>query len=588
MTTIATLAVRLIGDIKEYTSAMNQAEQKAQKTASEIGKNLQNAGKSITSLGQRATVGLTLPLIGLGAYALNAASDLEETKNKVSVVFGDMSDSVLSWSQDSATALGQSRQQALEAAGTYGNLFLTLGLGQKPAADMSTQLVGLASDLASFNNANPEDVLEALRSGLVGQSEPMRKFGVNLSEAAVQAKAMEMGLADSNGELSEAAKVQARFALILAQTTTAQGDFARTSDGLANSSRIMKAQLADTAATLGQQLLPYALQFVQFLSGLINKFQQLSPEQQKWILIIGGAVAVAGPLLMIIGSLVSAIGALIPIVTAVAGVLMGPLGIALLLIVGLVALLYLAWTNNWGGIREKTAAAWAFIKNVVQEGWAFVQAIFEAAMTVIKPLMAAFTAALQGNWYAFGQNLRMAWDAAWRLIGQIAQNAWNMLRTAFSNLITNIINFFRNTDWGQVGRNMLEGIARGITGAISIIRDAAIRAVNAAMQAMWGFLGISSPSRVMQFQVGLPMAQGIAEGFGGGLDKLIPPVLPNLMPAVVPVTPAAASVAPQSAGGLSGDNSVVVRLLEEIASKDPIDVTKLSRAIRDVMLQVQK
>src|SRR5919109_51244 len=107
MTTIATLAVKLIGDIKEYTSAMNEAEGKAKKTASEIGQNLQKIGGSITSLGQKATVGLTLPIVALGATAISAASDLDETKNKVNVVFGEMSDAVLKWSETSATALGQ-------------------------------------------------------------------------------------------------------------------------------------------------------------------------------------------------------------------------------------------------------------------------------------------------------------------------------------------------------------------------------------------------------------------------------------------------------------------------------------------------
>src|SRR3990172_9274924 len=295
MSTIATLAVKLIGDTREYTSAMTEAENQARKTTTSIGKSIQDAGRSITRLGMTATVGLTLPLISLGGYAINAASDLEETRNKVNVVFGDMSASVLNWSKDSATAFGVSQQKALEAAGTYGNLFITLGLGQKPAADMATSLIGLASDLASFNNANPEDVLQALQSGLIGQSEPMRKFGVNLTEAAVKAKAMEMELAGADEELTEAAKVQARYALILEQTTTAQGDFARTADGLANSTRTAKAQFADSAAILGTQLLPYGLQLVKWVSGLVTKFQALTPEQQKWILILAGVAAAIGP-----------------------------------------------------------------------------------------------------------------------------------------------------------------------------------------------------------------------------------------------------------------------------------------------------
>lgn len=542
MSTIATLAVKLIGDITGYTKSMTDAEKQAQQTAQNINKNLKKVGGEISGLGRNMTAGLTLPIVGAGLAAVNAASDLEETKNKVSVVFGTMSADVLKWSETSATALGQSRQQALDAAGTYGNLFLALGLGQEPAADMSMSLVQLASDLASFNNANPADVLEALQSGLIGQSEPMRKFGVNLTEAAVQAKAMQMGLADADGELTEAAKVQARYALILEQTTTAQGDFARTADGLANSTRIAKAQLSDAAAQLGLQLLPYVLQAVQWFGKLVTQFQALSPEQQRMILMVAGIVAVAGPLLVIIGSLVTAIGAIIPVITAVAGAL-APFALPILAIIAVLALLYLAWTNNWGGIQQKTAAAWEFIKNVIAQGWAFVQQIFQAAMTVIGPLMQAFTAARQGDWYAFGENLRQAWDAAWKLIVQIVQMAWTGIQNAVSNIITNVINFFRNTDWGSVGRNIVLGIASGITAGATAIANAAMSAAQNALQAVQGFLGIHSESTVFEAGVGWEMAAGTASGFRKGLQKLLPQSFGMLQPAAARATPTATNPA---------------------------------------------
>jgi len=98
--------------------------------------------------------------------------------NKVEVVFGENAAAIKQWSKDAAEAFGMSRQKALEAAGTFGNLFRALGLGTPQASDMSKKLVQLAADLASFNNANPEEVLLALRSGLVGEAEPLRKFGV--------------------------------------------------------------------------------------------------------------------------------------------------------------------------------------------------------------------------------------------------------------------------------------------------------------------------------------------------------------------------------------------------------------------------
>lgn len=603
MGTIATLAVKLIGDITGYTKSMTDAERQAQNTAQNISRNLKNIGGDITGLGRSATASLTLPLLAAGITAVNYASDLDETKNKVSVVFGDIANDVLMWSETSATAFGQSRQQALEAAGTYGNLFVSLGLGQKPAADMSMSLVQLASDLASFNNANPEEVLLALRSGLSGEVEPLKKFGIAMNETILKTKAMEMGLGDNLQALTEAEKLQLRYAIIMQQTTTAQGDFARTADGLANSTRIAKAQLADAAAVLGTQLLPYGLQIVRFVSDLVGKFQALSPEQQKWILMIAGAVAVAGPLLMIIGGLITALGAIIPVITAVAGAL-APFALPILAIIAVLALLYLAWTNNWGGIQEKTQAAIAFVKGLIEGGMQFIQDLtsgklgalsqlwnnaVNTVMTIvntwianIKLLFQAFQAAFNGDWYRFGELIRQIWDNTWKMMGTILSNAWANFKIIITTLVTNIINFFKNTDWGQVGKNIVQGIANGIRNSVSWIIDAARSVANAALQAAKGFLGIRSPSKVFEMQVGYQMAAGTAAGWERGLSNLLQPSFGMLTPATAAVTPNVAVPGIDGGGGAGlglGSNDLIIGLLQELVDKETIDYDRLSRKL---------
>jgi hypothetical protein len=127
---------------------------------------------------------------------------------------------------------------------------------QPEAAKMSVRMVQLAADMASFNNTSPEVALEALRAGLVGEAEPLRKFGVNLNDAALRAEAMAMGIYRGTGTLTAAQKAQASYSLILKQTSAAQGDFARTSEGLANQQRIAKARFSDLSAELGARLLP--------------------------------------------------------------------------------------------------------------------------------------------------------------------------------------------------------------------------------------------------------------------------------------------------------------------------------------------
>lgn len=609
MTTIATLAVKMVGDISGYAKAMHEAEVKTRSAVTNIGNQLKNVGGQLSGWGQQATAALTLPIAGMAGVAINAASDLDETRNKVGVVFGDMSQSVMDWSANSATAMGQSQQQALEAAGTYGNLMLTMGMAQQPAADMSMQMVQLASDMASFNNADPSEVLLAIRSGLIGESEPLRRFGVNLSEAAVQAKAMQMGLADSKEELTDADKLQARYALIMQQTATAQGDFARTADGVANSTRIAKAQLADAAAVLGAQLLPYALQFVRWVSELVNKFQALTPEQQKWILILAGIAAAIGPVLMVIGGLVTMIGTIMTIATAITTPILVVVGVIVALI-ALAALLYTAWTNNWGGIQQKTEAVVNFIKGVIDGGMQFINDLttgklgwlsqlwsntwntisvnIQTFLTNIKLIFLAFQAGFQGDWYQFGALMRQAWDNAMNALKNTAQNAWNNIKLLFSQAAKNIGDFFKNTDWGAVGEAIIDGIAKGISGAVAGLVNAAKNAADAALNAAKGFLGIRSPSIKFEREVGWQMAAGTARGLEMGLDRLIPPAFGMLTPSpVMAAAPTAVSVAGVKAPGALGANGMndpVLVLLQAIAENGKIDYEKLARTVRDAVL----
>ena len=241
-----------------------------------------DAGTSLTrikefAIGDQLSRGITAFTNIMGqtivkiAQTTELASNLNESVNKTGVVFGQSAREVLAWSQNTADALGQSQAQALEAAGTFGNLFTSIGLTRKESADMSTELVNLASDLASFNNIDPSVALEKLRSGLTGETEPLRTLGVFLNEATVQAKAMEMGLAATTKQLTEADKVTARYALILDQTVNAQGDFARTADSTANAQRRVNAQLEEYATRLGQAFEPVRREILVRLADILQR-----------------------------------------------------------------------------------------------------------------------------------------------------------------------------------------------------------------------------------------------------------------------------------------------------------------------------
>lgn len=210
------------------------------------------------------------------------ASSLGEATSKVGVVFGSASQQVLDFAKNAATGLGQSEAQALAASGTFGNLMRSLGLSESASADMSTSFVTLASDLASFNDTDPTQALDALRAGLTGEAEPLKQFGVNLNAAAIEAEAMRLGVMKAGGDLTDAAKAQAVYSLVMEQTALAQGDFARTSGSLANQQRTLSAVWGDVTAKVGTALLPVLQRMAGFVldtvmpavADLAGKFEQ--------------------------------------------------------------------------------------------------------------------------------------------------------------------------------------------------------------------------------------------------------------------------------------------------------------------------
>jgi len=205
--------------------------------------------------------------IKIGVDAVKAASDLSETISKVNVLFGDTAKDIEKFADSAASSLGQTKQQALDAAATFATFGRAAGLSGKDLAGFSTGFVSLASDLASFNNTSPEQAINAIGSALRGEAEPLRAYGVLLDDASLRQAALELGIVSTTkNALTPQQKVLAAQALIYQQTSAAQGDFERTSDGLANKTRILTAQLENAKVTIGNALLPVVLELANFFS----------------------------------------------------------------------------------------------------------------------------------------------------------------------------------------------------------------------------------------------------------------------------------------------------------------------------------
>jgi len=190
--------------------------------------------------------------------SITAASNLQETVSKNRVIFGKSAESVEAFAKTAASTFGQSEQQALDAAGTFAIFGKAAQLGGQDLVNFSTDFTVLASDMASFTNTSPEEAITAIGAALRGEAEPIRKYGVLLNDATLKQRASTLGIYDGTGALTSQQKILATQAEILAQTSDAQGDFARTSDGLANKTRTLNAEFQNLSASAGKVLLPVA------------------------------------------------------------------------------------------------------------------------------------------------------------------------------------------------------------------------------------------------------------------------------------------------------------------------------------------
>jgi hypothetical protein len=247
------LLVRILGDDRSLQAAFTRTERRT--------KQFQTRTTAITSGLTRgfAAAGVTLGAglaIGKANEMVNVASDLNEQISRTKVILGESADAMLEWSETTASAMGISQREALATSATFAGLFQTVGVNQREAGELSRSLVQLAADLASLQNSSPEEALLALRSGLAGEAEPLRRFNIFLTEARVQQEAMAETGKKNVAALTQQEKTLARYNLILRDAEPAMGNFADTSDELANKQRIARAEMDDLSATLGQALIP--------------------------------------------------------------------------------------------------------------------------------------------------------------------------------------------------------------------------------------------------------------------------------------------------------------------------------------------
>lgn len=223
-----------------------------------------------------------LVAVKMGFDAAHAASDLNEQLSAVQVTFGSASQEIVDFGEKAATNLGLSETAALKGAATFGNLFKNVGATDEATARYSKALVGLAGDIASFKNLDPQDVLEKLRMGLTGQLDVLRDLGVFIDDNVVQQKVLQMGMEKTTASITEGEKVIARYNLILEQTSDAQGDLGRTADSAANMERNVGAQADNLKTKVGAGLLPVLQLWLTSMGLVVDGASHVVDAVQQW------------------------------------------------------------------------------------------------------------------------------------------------------------------------------------------------------------------------------------------------------------------------------------------------------------------
>ena len=470
-------------------------------------------GQSETALGRfgrnatRAFAGVTAGL-GVAVVAakpfVDAASDMNEAASKADVIFGDSADAIQAWSRTTAEAFGVSRVDALDAASSLAAFGNTAGLTGDDLSGFSSGLVEAAADFASFNNLATDEALTKFLSGLAGETEALRRYGIDLSAARVEAQALEMGLGGLNGELTEGDKILARQALLYEDLGSqgAMGDFARTSDSLANQQRILSARFADVQAELGQKLLPVAIKLAEWALDMFDAAEALAD------------IFSEGGLQGVLEALTDRFEWLGPVIE------------------------YITMQVNYA------KRAWEIfgddVIRFVTRMFNAVKDVFEGIGLVVKGLTDFVSALIKGDWSAAMDAIGSMAEGALLILEGAFKGAFAAIALAFTTLFQSIDEMLggwpsRLTGWAQdffsaainLGKALVDGIVSGIKSAPGAIVD--------AIQSLIPGGGILGDAADMLF----PDIGGLNPfgGGGGGSTDAIADLISSYQPAVQVVMP---------------------------------------------------
>lgn len=448
---------------------------------------------------------ITAGVVAFGTKSIGLASDLNEVQNVVDTTFGSKGSAVIDeWAEKAGSAFGLSELSAKQYTSTLGAMLKSMGLAEQDTLDMSIAMAGLAGDMASFYNLDPSEAFEKLRSGISGETEPLKQLGINMSVANLEAFALSQGIETAYDSMTQAEQATLRYQYIMQSTADAQGDFSDTSDSLANQQRILQMEVETLSADFGTALLPAALGVVEALRGFVDWASQNGTTLSVLGVAITGVTAAvlaytASLTLAASGmTLATAAGAAFG---AVVGFITSPITLAILAITALVAA-GIALYQNWD-----TVSVWA------QETWGKIK---DALANAAEGAAQAF----ENFKNAVSQKLKAVADAFTNLVSSVKEKVGS-IRDTIVNGFQKAIDFITSLPEKakQWGRDFMQGLVGGITEKIGDV----VEAVSGIANKISSFLHFSRPDvgPLRDYETWMPdMMRGIAKGITDNTDEV--------------------------------------------------------------------
>lgn len=385
------------------------------------------------------TLNTLLRTIGLIAVARKAfdilktgvdyASDLAEVQNVVDVTFRGSASAIDSWAKTTLDAYGMNEVSAKRYAGTIGAMLKSSGLAGDSIVGMSKDMVGLAGDMASFYNLDLETAFQKIRSGISGETEPLKQLGINMSVANLEAYALAQGMKKSYSEMSQAEQVMLRYNYLMSATADAQGDFARTSDSWANQTRLLSESWLQFTGILAEQFLPMLTTVVSWLNNVVSFLTENAETVTTVLLAVGAAIGVVAAALLIWKLVTLAQAAAQWILNS--ALLANPLTWIVLLIAAVVAAL-VVWIRHVGGLTN----AWNICKAALLVAWAAIKVAWYA---VVYGVMWGVNKVLD-----FVDLLKLCWQKAGVAIANFMGDMKVSVLTILQNMINGAIDIINN------------------------------------------------------------------------------------------------------------------------------------------------